>query len=245
MKKAFAFIGSNQGKISCTAQFAHKIFEKASELSDVPFEYEILTSNNIKLDYCQGCCLCFRKCICPTDKLDEMPTLKQKLLDADFIILGSPVYAHQVSGQMKTVIDRLSYWLHLMPLAGKPGIALTTTASTGEMEVLNFLIKIMYPLGLKPVGAYSTHVFMQGKFLNEDELNRRVEKAAQTLSDYISGRKNLKSNINLEETFQQMKKMIYSNRIHKPGEYDFWVDNAYFKCNSFQELIDKKKIERG
>ena len=150
MKKALAIIGSSQGNNSCTAQFARLIFEKAQEYCNEPFEYEIITMNMVRIDYCRGCCNCFRNCSCPLDETDDMHVLKQKLLNSDFFLFGSPVYAHQISGAMKTVIDRLSYWLHLLPLAGKAGIALSTTAATGEMEVLNYLVKIMYPLGLKP-----------------------------------------------------------------------------------------------
>ena len=245
MKKALALIGSNQGKHSCTAQFAERIFSEAQKLCDTPFEVEIITTDQLRLEYCQGCCLCFRECICPTDLIDDMPVLKQKLREADFIILGSPVYAHQVSGQMKTIIDRLSYWLHLMPLAGKPGIAISTTAGTGEMEILNYLIKMMLPMGLKPVGGYNSYARFQGEFLSEAETDRKAKKAAVTVANYLSVRKEIQSNPQFEQAFSQMKQMIVNNRGYKPGEYDYWVNSGAMDCETYQEFLEVKKDRKN
>lgn len=240
MKKVFAYIGSHQGKNSCTAQLAERIIKKAAAFSDVPFQYEIMTSDQINIQPCHGCCNCFRSCVCPIDQTDEMPLLKQKLEEADFVLLGSPVYAHQVSGQMKTVLDRISYWLHLFKLVGTPGIALSTTASSGEMEVLNYLVKLMYPLGLKPVGAYNAYALFQGEFLHETEVERKAVKAATTVSQYISGKKELKSNEQLDLLFESMKRMILSCKDTKPGEYDYWEQRGYLQCESYQDLLDGK-----
>jgi multimeric flavodoxin WrbA len=241
MKKVLAVIGSSQGSNSCTAQFARLICERAKELCNEPFEYEIITMDMLQLNYCLGCCNCFRDCTCPLDGTDSMAVLKQKLLNSDFFLFGSPVYAHQISGAMKTVIDRLSYWLHLLPLAGKAGIALSTTAATGEMEVLNYLVKMMYPIGIKPVGAYNANVHLQGRFRQEVDLERRVEKAATTAVRYLSEEKKVSSNPATENMFQTMKLMILSNRLAKPGEYDYWKENGYLECETYQELLDKKQ----
>ncbi len=241
MKKIFAYVGSHQGQRSCTAQLAERIIKKAAELSDVPFQYEVMTSDQINIQPCHGCCDCFRSCLCPIDQTDEMPLLKERLEEADFILLGSPVYAHQVSGQMKTVLDRISYWLHLFKLAGKPGIVLTTTASSGEMEVINYLVKLMYPLGIKPVGAYSAYARFQGEFLDEAEVERKTMKAATTVSRYISGKKELTSNNQLDTLFVAMKQMILASRESKPGEYDYWLQKGYLQCDSFQDLLNKSR----
>lgn len=241
MKKAFALIGSSMAEQSSTKMFAQRIFDKTKEKCNVPVEFEIMTMDQIHLEYCQGCCLCFQECVCATDGLDDMPKIRQKLLEADFIILGSPVYAHQVSGQMKTIIDRLSFWLHLLPLAGKPGLAISTTASTGEMEILNYLVKMMYPMGLKPVGAYNAYAHFQGKFYNEKEVERKAEKAAVTAAKYLNGEKSIRSTPQTEEMFQAMKRMIRSNRDYKSGEYDYWIENKLMDFNTYQELLDQRQ----
>jgi len=62
-----------------------------------------LTKMNISL--CLGCFNCRETGICVTD--DDMQLLHKKIQDSDVIILGSPVYMWQVSGQTKLFMDRL------------------------------------------------------------------------------------------------------------------------------------------
>ncbi len=240
MKKIFIFIGSAMGKNSCTAQFAERILEIVKKKYDGELFFEIITADQVDIKPCKGCCNCFRHCVCPQDKHDDMAILRQKMQEADVILWGSPVYAHQVSGQMKIFIDRISYWLHLLILAGKPGIVLTTTASTGFFEVLSYLTKIMYYTGAKPVGGYNVYAKFQGSFLNADEVEEKSEKAAEVICNYLSGKKKLEANDLQETLFENLSKSIVQNKGEKPGEYEFWHKEGYFSYKSFQELLDKK-----
>ncbi|WP_273235515.1 flavodoxin family protein [Ileibacterium valens] len=40
-------------------------------------------------------------------KLDELDNIAHQLIDADVIVLGTPVYFYNMSGMMKTLIDRM------------------------------------------------------------------------------------------------------------------------------------------
>jgi len=53
---------------------------------------------------CDGCWGCREKGVCHIK--DDMQELYAKLLEADGIIFGTPVYFYNISGQGKTVIDR-------------------------------------------------------------------------------------------------------------------------------------------
>lgn len=58
-----------------------------------------------KIGYCSACYYCIShdgKCC----KNDDMSTLMPKLLEADVLVLASPVYMYSVSAQLKTVFDR-------------------------------------------------------------------------------------------------------------------------------------------
>lgn len=59
---------------------------------------------DLKLNYCRGCCECYRrgKCIY-TDDIEE---LSSAIADCQGLVLASPTYAGNISGQLKTVIDR-------------------------------------------------------------------------------------------------------------------------------------------
>lgn len=57
-----------------------------------------------KIDYCRGCGVCnnTHKCV----QKDDMAPLVDKMVEADVIVLATPVYFYAPCGQMKTFIDR-------------------------------------------------------------------------------------------------------------------------------------------
>lgn len=56
--------------------------------------------------YCQGCHTCLRTGACPIE--DDCPTVRDRLLAADGIVVGSPVYESHPTAQMCTLLDRLT-----------------------------------------------------------------------------------------------------------------------------------------
>ena len=58
-----------------------------------------------KIDYCSGCYYCKKSGgVCA--KKDDMAEVLQKMIDADVIVLASPVYFYSIDAQLKTLIDR-------------------------------------------------------------------------------------------------------------------------------------------
>lgn len=57
-----------------------------------------------KIGYCRGCGVCnsTHKCV----QRDDASEILEKMLDADVIVMASPVYFYTMCGQMKTMIDR-------------------------------------------------------------------------------------------------------------------------------------------
>lgn len=59
---------------------------------------------NHKINYCLGCGVCNNTHICV--QKDDMKDLLEKMVDADVIVLATPVYFYTMDGQLKTFIDR-------------------------------------------------------------------------------------------------------------------------------------------
>lgn len=58
-----------------------------------------------KVGYCRGCYYCEAnggECV----NRDDMKEILQKMIDADVIVLASPVYFYSIDAQLKTVLDR-------------------------------------------------------------------------------------------------------------------------------------------
>lgn len=57
-----------------------------------------------KIGYCMGCYACRGSGVCAIK--DDMAEIMQKLIEADVIVLASPVYFYSIDAQLKAVIDR-------------------------------------------------------------------------------------------------------------------------------------------
>ncbi|MBO4252152.1 MAG: flavodoxin family protein, partial [Clostridia bacterium] len=58
-----------------------------------------------KIDFCSGCYYCQKSGgVCA--KKDDMADILQKMIDADVLVLASPVYFYSIDAQLKALIDR-------------------------------------------------------------------------------------------------------------------------------------------
>lgn len=59
------------------------------------------------IEGCRGCATCQTVTNAPNCPIqDDAETLLQKIIDADVVIYGSPLYGHAFSGQLKCFLDR-------------------------------------------------------------------------------------------------------------------------------------------
>jgi multimeric flavodoxin WrbA len=67
-----------------------------------------LVLGNMRINYCRGCYSCWTKTpgVCVQD--DDMGSAIKTVRKADLLILGSPLYFNNISGTLKTFIDRLT-----------------------------------------------------------------------------------------------------------------------------------------
>lgn len=70
---------------------------------DAGHEVEKIRVAEKHIEYCRGCYAC-KNGSCAID--DDMGEVLQKMIDADVIVLASPVYFYSIDAQLKAVIDR-------------------------------------------------------------------------------------------------------------------------------------------
>ena len=238
MKKIFGFIGSPLKEKSNTYTLTKMMAECLVE-KDKNIKYEILTAGHVKLNFCTGCWSCMAKGFCPQDKKDDMGMLKEKMLETDFIIFGSPVYTHHISGQTKTFLDRLAAWYHTIRLAGKPGLTVCTTASTGQDIVHEYLSMLMACLGVKTLKGLDTIGYLPGMFRDREEAKKKASETAEIIYPYVTGEKLTQSDKGMEECFQVMKGKSIGGAKWLPADYEYWKENGMLELNSYAELLEK------
>jgi Multimeric flavodoxin WrbA len=134
-----------------TAALLNSVLEETIALGATTELIE-LTDFNIK--FCRACNMCLKKAQCSIS--DDMKIIEEKLLAADGIIVGSPVYFTNVTAVMKNFIDRTRY-LHMTKnmLAGKVGAAVTNAGliNGGQEGTLKILEHFLQGHGLQTVDA--------------------------------------------------------------------------------------------
>ena len=67
-------------------------------------EVELISLKNKTIDFCKGCFACQKLGHCVIK--DDANAITEKMLNADVIVWATPIYYYEMSGQMKTMIDR-------------------------------------------------------------------------------------------------------------------------------------------
>ena len=59
---------------------------------------------------CRGCYTCFQKDLSGCPHYQELAPMEKAVLDADLLILDSPVYVYHATGQMMSFLDHFGTW---------------------------------------------------------------------------------------------------------------------------------------
>lgn len=87
---------------------------------------ELLHVCDYNIDYCLGCNCCLKEGLCPLE--DDYSTVTGKLLEADGIVVGSPVYADAPTALLKTLMDRMTLLvLYTALFEDKPTVGVATS----------------------------------------------------------------------------------------------------------------------
>ena len=79
-------------------------FMKGAESAGHQVEKVVLLGKQIA--FCRGCFACAKLGRCVID--DDVNGIMEKVMKADVIVWATPIYYYEMSGQMKTLIDRMN-----------------------------------------------------------------------------------------------------------------------------------------
>lgn len=78
--------------------------EFARGAMDAAHQVETITLKHKDIRFCLGCLVCQKTLRCVIK--DDAPAIVEKMRDADVIAFASPIYYYEMSGQLKTMLDR-------------------------------------------------------------------------------------------------------------------------------------------
>lgn len=121
-----------------------------------------------KIDYCHACYYCEKsKGICAIK--DDMAEVLDKMLQADVLVLASPVYFYSIDAQLKTVIDRtVARWLEFKD---KEFYYIMTAAEESDMA-MNCTLECMRGLAACLEGSVEKGVIFGKGVYKKSEINQ-------------------------------------------------------------------------
>ncbi len=142
---------------------------------------------------CDGCWGCRKAGQCHIK--DEMQNLYAKLLEADGIIFGTPVYFYNMTGQGKTVIDRtIALNQPGKTLANKVGGIIAVAGSFGLVDAVKELYFYMITRRMLPASFIAAYAGGKGDVKNMEkcmqatrELGHEMVKIAAKGFEYPEG----------------------------------------------------------
>ncbi len=124
---------------------------------------------------CDGCGDCFKTGACPIE--DDMQELYGKMLEADGIIFGSPVYFYNITAQGKAVIDRTIAIGHGgKTLANKVGGVVVVGGSLGLVDAVKDLYFYMVTRQMIPANFVAAYASSKGDV-------KKLEKCMKTAGE--------------------------------------------------------------
>ncbi|QGU96367.1 flavodoxin family protein [Clostridium bovifaecis] len=178
MKKIVAFIGSprRNGNVS---SIVNEVLRGAKENK---LETKVYYLNEMNIKGCQSCLYCREHEDCCIQ--DDMQEIYEDIKNAEYLILGSPIYICQVSAQMKLLLDRF------YPLTNKkhrPRFGIKKTVMVySQAAPLSFIFKkyirynnkILKPMGIK---TYKTIIATRSFTPEASKNNNKLMKKAYNI----------------------------------------------------------------
>ncbi|MBN2536087.1 MAG: flavodoxin family protein [Spirochaetales bacterium] len=170
---------------------SHTVYLLSQKIKNYSHNYEIdsdintvfLSEHIIRM--CKGCRICFNKGEKNCPLKDDLLEIKNKINEADIIILSSPVYVEDVSGLLKNWIDRMAFVCHRPEFPGKSAYVISTSGAGSTKHTLMTMSTALRTWGFSIIGA---DTFKTGAFMNKDEMkkkyDKRLDKIAGKIVDY-------------------------------------------------------------
>lgn len=239
--KILVVVGSPRKKDSYG--ICKKLEDLGKDKYGMSFDYWHL--GDLSIGTCKGCSLCFTRGehLCPL--MDEHTALIDALQACDGIIFSSPVYAYQVTGLMKNVIDRSAYLFHRPALLGKPAFIVTTTDGGGSKAVSKYLKMVLSGWGLVDCGCiniispkyYPSHP-SRGVFSFDEAYKKKQDRQMVKVMDKLYS---VHNNPNQRPSFYSI--MIFNALRSKT--YTSEVDKAYWEEKGWMDKLFYSDVSLG
>ena len=214
--KILAICGSPRREKSRTAQLTRELLAAAEGA-------EFLDVTRLNIGPCLACDRCHHLGYCV--QKDDFNQIFEKMLDADGIVLASPVYIYQVSAQLKMFLDRFANPIHCLRLLGKYGAAVATAGGSGHDDTAAYLEQFLQRVGVQCVGKLAC-ALEDGPV--EADVVRQARELGSQLVEAITARKEFPEQLRETESRRAyFRELMIRRKDRWPWEYRYWQEKGW------------------
>lgn len=177
-------VNGSYRKNGATARILNAMYQQLKKYSDI--DVQIIHVADLELKYCAGCGSCYKTGTCIYK--DDIENVSVKIGNADGVILGSPTYASNVSGQMKVIIDRGHFVMEQL-LYGKYAISVTTYENYGGKASAKIINKLLAYSGGRISGTITFRSEFNSNPLENIWLKEKIQKVVNRFYRDIAGQR--------------------------------------------------------
>ena len=183
-------------------------------------------------EFCTGCNLCFLKDekLCPQhSKLDK---ITQAMIEADVIILGSPVYCFHASGAMKSFLDHYGYmWMVHRPnetMFKKQGVVITSAAGGGLKSTIKDMRDSLFFWGVGKIYSYGMSVATTSWEKVSEKKLKKIDEATTKIAKKINKNNGkVRPGFKTKAFFSLIRKL--QTKGWNPADIEYWNEKGWTK----------------
>jgi multimeric flavodoxin WrbA len=213
-----------------------QIFKKALQTNN-DVDYAEFTLPGAMPHICLGCFSCFEKGEDKCPHASSVQPIVNAILEADGVIISSPVYSLDASCAIKSLFDHMCYlWISHRPreeMFNKIAMVISTAAGTGNKTSIKTLKKNARYWGVKRIYGFDVALRAQRWELVSDEAKKKITARltynANRFIKAIMNKNRLKQRLSIRLLFPLMGKMIGGYKadclLHLDTEY--WTEKGW------------------
>ncbi len=224
MKKVLAIIGSpRKGETFKALKRYEECLNKVE-----PVEMEIIFLHQMELPDCLGCHRCFLEGENKCYQAGKISLLYEKMVQADGIILATPVYNQHVTALMKKFLDYLTFLWHRPALFGKLFFGLSSGGGMFK-DVFKFLKSNVESWG----GFWAGELGVPHLESLTPKYQKKVdqdfcEKAQLFIKAIDKGQSLPRPGIGQLMMFNIWKMNAVACKESNPTDFQYWTEHGYF-----------------
>lgn len=183
--------------------------------------------------FCVGCFNCIQKGeqYCP--HAERVQEIVDSICLSEVIIIDSPNYCFEMTGQLKTLFDHMAYmWLSHRPrkqMFNKIGIVVSTAAGGGAGSVTKSIARQMFWWGVPKVYRLNFSVNAMSWKDVPDKIKEKIRKRTDSVTRSVKGNiGKVKPNFKLAFMFNIMRKIQSSNTWNMTDK-EHWKKNRWLE----------------